>query len=60
MRISGTQFNIHTVRGVLAGLVRSDVQNYGKYLDFEVTRAWVRSLYHRMKFFGRFSATSIS
>ena len=39
----------YTVRGVLGGLVRSDVEKYGHYLDFHVTRPWVRSLYHRMK-----------
>ena len=58
MRISSTQINIHTVRGVLADLVRSDVQKYGEYLDFEVTGAWVRSLFSRMKFSRRFSDRS--
>lgn len=39
MRIWGTPINIHIVRGVLTGLVRSDVERYGQYLDFQVTRA---------------------
>ena len=47
LRISGASINLHTVRGVLAGLVHSDVEKYGHYLDFQV--AWVRSLYQRMK-----------
>ena len=40
LRIYGAPINIHTRCGVLAGLVRSDVEKYGQYLDFEVTRAW--------------------
>ena len=58
MRISGAPINIHTARGVLAGVVRSDVEKYGQYLDFQVTRPWVRSLYHRMKMSRRVSTTS--
>ena len=38
MRISGAPINIHTVRGVQADLVRSDLETYGQYLDFQVTR----------------------
>ena len=48
----------YTVRGVLGGLVRSDVEKYGHYLDFQVTRPWVRSLYHRMEMSRRISTTS--
>ena len=78
--------------GVLAGLVRSDVEEYGhrggcktvatskmerfviivngldvaavldpllgQYLDFQVTKPWVRSLYHRMEMSRRVSTTS--
>ena len=58
MRISGAPINIHTVRGILAGLVHSDVERYGHYLDFQVTRVWVASLYHRMKLSRRVSTTS--
>ena len=57
-RISGAPINIHTVHGVLAGLVRSDVEKYGQYLDFQVKRPWVRSLYHRTKMSRRVSTTS--
>ena len=49
MRASGAPINIHTMRGMVASLVRSEVEKYGHYLDFQVTRPWVRSLYHRMK-----------
>ena len=38
MRISGAPINIHTVRGVLPDVVRSDMEKYGLYLDFQVTR----------------------
>ena len=57
IRISSAPINIHTVQGVLAGLVSSDVEKYGQYLDFQVTRPWVRSLYHRMKMSRRVSTT---
>ena len=58
MRISGAPINIHTARGVIAGVVRSDVEKYRQYPDFQVTRSWVRSLYHRMKMSRRVSTTS--
>ena len=41
LRMSGAPINLHTVRGVLAGLVRSDVEKYGHYLDFQVTMGTV-------------------
>ena len=49
MRISAAPISNHTVRGALAGLVCCDVEKYRQYLNFQVTRPWVRSLYHRMK-----------
>ena len=57
IRISSAPINIHTVQDVLAGLVPSDVEKYGQYLDFQVTRPWVRSLYHCMKMSRRVSTT---
>ena len=45
LRIAGAQINIHDIKGVLAGLVRSNVAAYGAYIGFHVTRSWVRSLY---------------
>ena len=38
MRISGAPIIINTVRGVLVGLVCYDVEKYGRYLDFQLTR----------------------
>ena len=58
MRISGAPINIHTVRGVQAGLVCSDVEKYGQYLDFQVTRPWMRSLCNHIKMSRRVSTTS--
>ena len=58
MRIQGAPINIYTVCGVLAGLVHSDVEKYGHYLDFQATRPWVRTLYYRIKMSHRVSTTS--
>lgn len=46
MRISGAPINIHTARGVIAGVVRSDVEKYRQYPD------------QRMKMSRRVSTTS--
>ena len=43
---------------MLASLVRSDMEKYGQYLDFTVTKPWVRSLYKRMKMPRRVPTTS--
>ena len=58
MRIQGAPINIYTVCDVLAGLVPSDVEKYGHYLDFQATRPWVRTLYYRIKMSHRVSTTS--
>ena len=50
LRIAGAGINIHVVSGVLNGLIRANPERFGKYMDFKVTRSWVRSLYQRMKF----------
>ena len=56
LRASGANINIHVVRGVLAGIVRSNLEKFGKF--FEVTRSWIRSLYHRRNFSRRAATTS--
>ena len=55
---AGTVINIHVVRGVLAGIVRSKLEQSGEFSDFELTKSWVRSLYHRMNFSRRAATTS--
>ena len=59
LRTAGDSINQHVVRGVLMGLVRSNPEKFGKYINFEVTRSWIRSLHHRMKFSRRAATTSI-
>ena len=58
MRTAVAVINIHVVRGVLARTVRSNLEKFGQFSDFDVTRSWVRSLYHRMNFSRRATATS--
>ena len=58
LRTAGAMINIHVVRGVLAGLIRSDVKKYAMFVEFQVTRSWVRSLYGRMKLSRRTTTTS--
>ena len=50
LRLAGAGINIHVVRGILNGLVRANPIEYGRYVEFKVTRSWTRSLYQRMKF----------
>ena len=50
LRTAGAWINQHVVRRVLIGLVQSYPEKFGKYINFEVTRSWVRSVYQRMKF----------
>ena len=58
LRTAGAGINIHVVTGVVNGLVRANPEKFGKYVDFQVTRSWVRSLYRRMKFSRRAVTTS--
>ena len=58
LRTAGAGINIHVVSGVLNGLIRATPERFGKYMDFKVTRSWVRSLYHRMNFSRRAVTTS--
>ena len=58
LRTAGSEINIYVVKGVLTGLIWSNITKYGAFLDFPVTRSWVRSLYGRMKFSRRASTTS--
>lgn len=58
LRNGGVSINSSVVKGVLAGLVRSDMLKFGQFSDFPVNRSWVRSLYQRMQFSRRCSTTS--
>ena len=58
LRTTGAVINIHVVRGVLIGMVKSNLKKFGQFSDYEVTRSWVRSLYHCMKFTQRTTTTS--
>ena len=58
LRTAGAIINIHVVRGVLAGILRSNLDKFGQFSDFEVIRSWVRSVYHRMNFSRRAATTS--
>ena len=50
LRTAGVVINIHVVSGVLTGIVSSNLEKFGQFSGFEVTRSRVRSLYHRMSF----------
>ena len=50
--------NIHVVSGVLNSMIHANPERFGKYMDFKVTRSWVRSLCQRMKFSRRAVTTS--
>ena len=50
LQTAGATINIHVVSVVLNGLIRTNPERFGKYMDFKVTKSWVRSLYQRMKF----------
>ena len=60
LRAAGAVINIHVVRGVLAGIVKSNLEKSGQISDFEVARSWVCSFYHRMNFSRRAATTSRS
>ena len=50
LQTAGATINIHVVSVVLNGLICTNPERFGKYMDFKVTKSWVRSLYQRMKF----------
>ena len=58
LRAAGAGVNQHVVRGVLIDLLQCYPEKFGKYVNFEVTRSWVRPLYQRMKFSRRAASTS--
>ena len=58
LKTAGTKTNNHVVQGILARLIRSNPAAYGRYLEFKVTRDWVRSLYQRMNFSRRTATLS--
>ena len=39
LRTARAVIDIHVVRGVLAGIVRSNLETFGKFSDFDVTRS---------------------
>ena len=45
LRTAGAGINQHVVRRVLIGLVQSYPEKFGEYVNFEVTRSWLKSLY---------------
>ena len=47
---AGAGIIIHIVSSVLNGLIHANPEQFGKYMDFKVTRSRVQSLYQRMKF----------
>ena len=58
LRKAGGGVNIHVVKGVLMGLIKSDLRAYGSLVDFQVTEGWLKSLYKRMNFTRRTVTTS--
>ena len=58
LRKAGFVINVHVIRGILIGLIRSNSTQFGQYCDFVLTRSWLRSLYQRMKFSRRAVTTS--
>ena len=58
LRTAGASINIHVVSGVRNGLIRTNPERFGRYMDLKVTRSLVRSLYQRMKFSRRVVTTS--
>ena len=48
IRTTGRTINKHVIYGFLMGLIKADMTRYGGYLDFTVTKGWLKSLYSRM------------
>ena len=58
LRKAGGVVNKFVVKGVLMGLIRSNMVQFGAYADFKVTRGWTQYLYKRMNFTQRMVTTS--
>ena len=58
LRTAGASINIHVVSGVRNGLICTNPERFGRYMDLKVTRSLVRSLYQRMKFSRRAVTTT--
>ena len=58
LRTAGGTVNRNVIYGVLMGLIKSDLQKWGSYLDFNVTDGWIDYLYRRMYFSRRCATTS--
>ena len=50
LHTAGAGINKHVFRGAVTRLVQSNPQKFAKYLNFHVSRSWIRSLYQRIKF----------
>ena len=48
IRKAGGRINRHVVSGVLMGLIKSDLDKYGRRLEFCVIKGWLQYLYTRM------------
>ena len=42
--------SIHMLAGALMGLVQSNHELFNKYVNFDVSRCWIESLYLRLEF----------
>ena len=40
LRKAGSVINVHVIRGILMGMIRSNSTQFGQYCDFVVTRSW--------------------
>ena len=58
LREAGGNINRHVIHGVLMGLIKADLSNYGSCLDFNVTRGWINYLYKLMNMTRRMFTTS--
>ena len=58
IRTAGASINIHVVSGVRNGLICTNPERFGSYMDLKVTRSLVWSLYQRMKFSRRAVTTT--
>ena len=58
IRKAGCCINRHVVPGVLMGLIKRDLDKYGRQLEFYVTKGWLQYLYTRMNLSRRMVTTS--
>ena len=58
LRSAGGTINRNVVYGILMGLIKSNLNKWGSYLDFNVTNGWIDYLYRRLNFSRRCATTS--